>query len=133
MFITALYAGLLVPLYILLSARVIGHRRAQRVEIGDAGDKELLRRMRVHANFIEYTPYCLLLMAFAEGLKTPSLAIHALGLLLLVGRVLHAYALSQTPHIMRLRVLGMVLTFSVLALGAAACIVGAVQSGALRF
>jgi uncharacterized membrane protein YecN with MAPEG domain len=132
MYVTALYAGLLVPLYILLSARVIGQRRAQRVEIGDAGDKELLRRMRVHANFIEYTPYCLLLMALAESLKTPVLAVHALGLLLLVGRGLHAYALSQTPHVMQMRVFGMVLTLTALAMGGVACIVGAVLGGALR-
>lgn len=120
--ITALYAALLAALFILLSVRVIGVRRGQRVEIGDGGDKELLRRMRVHANFAEYAPYALILIGLAESLRAPALWLHALGLTLLAGRTVHAYALSQTPHIMQLRVLGMALTFTVLGLGAATCL-----------
>ena len=63
--ITALYASLLAPLFILLSARVIGARRSAKVPVGDGGNTVLLRRMRVHANFAEYVPFALLLMALA--------------------------------------------------------------------
>ncbi len=126
--ITALYAGLLTVLLIVLSVRVIAIRRGERVEIGDGGDKELLRRMRVHANFIEYAPYALILMGLAELLKASPLLLHALGLLLVTGRAIHAYALSQTPHIMQLRVMGMVLTFTTLGIAAMACIVLALGS-----
>jgi uncharacterized protein len=122
--VTAFYASLLTVLFVYLAARVIGHRRAKRVEIGDGDDRELLRRMRVHANFVEYTPYALVLLALAESLKTPALVLHAIGLCLLVGRVVHAYALSQNPHVMQLRVAGMVLTFTALAAGALACLAG---------
>ena len=65
--ITAFYASLLTLLYLYLSVRVIGWRRQQRVEIGHAEDAQLLRRMRVHANFAEYAPFALLLMALAEA------------------------------------------------------------------
>ena len=51
MAVTALYAALLTPLFILLSARVIGARRASSAALGDGGDPVLLRRMRVQANF----------------------------------------------------------------------------------
>ena len=71
--ITAVYAALLTLLFVFLSGRVIAWRRAQRIEIGDGADKELLRRMRVHANFVEYTPFFLVLMALAESLATPKL------------------------------------------------------------
>ena len=54
--ITALHAGLLALLVLVLSFRTILYRRAHKVEIGDGGDKELLRRSRVHANFAEYVP-----------------------------------------------------------------------------
>ena len=123
MAVTALYAALLAGLLIFLSIRVIGRRREARVEIGSGDDTELLRRMRVHANFIEYAPFALLLMALAESLKAPSIWLHALGAMLLVGRVVHAYGLSQTPHILRLRVWGMRLTFAVIGLAAMTCFV----------
>jgi len=58
--ITALYAGLLAPLFILLSIRVIDVRRTARISIGHGDDPELLRRMRVHANFAEYAPFALI-------------------------------------------------------------------------
>lgn len=116
--ITAFYAAILAALFIALSARVIARRRSQRVEIGDGEDRELLRRMRVHANCAEYLPIALITLGLAESLDAPALALHAIGLTLTVGRFLHAYALSQNPHIMRFRVLGMVLTFAAIAAAA---------------
>lgn len=119
--ITAFYASLLAALFILLSIRVIAQRREARVEIGPGESKELLRRMRVHANFAEYVPFALVLMILAESLKVPSPLIHLTGLVLLAGRTVHAYGLSQNPHIMRLRVWGMGLTFAAIALAALLC------------
>lgn len=121
MAVTGFYASLLAVLFIYLSARVITARREARVEIGVGEDAELLRRSRVHANFAEYVPMALVVMALAESVKAPLAAIHVLGLMLLGGRLLHAYALSQTPHILRLRVWGMVLTFATLGIGALLC------------
>jgi len=70
--ITAFYAALLAVLFLVLSVRVIGWRRESRVEFGHGEDSELLRRMRVHANFAEYVPFTLLLMALAcELMVTP--------------------------------------------------------------
>lgn len=119
-----LYAALLVPLYYILSFRVISARRGARVEIGDGQNPELLRRIRVHANFVETVPFALILMAFAETGTMPRAMLHGIGVLLLVGRYAHAYALSQTPHVMRLRIVGMVLTFFAIGMGAA----GSVQA-----
>lgn len=127
--ITALYAGLLAPLFLFLSARVIGRRRQARVEIGAGDDTELLRRMRVHANFAEYVPFAIVLIALSESLKAPAFWLHALGLTLVLARAIHAYGLSQTPHILRYRVLGMVLTFGVIGLAALTCFaLGGIQA-----
>jgi hypothetical protein len=123
MAITAFYASLLAFLFVLLSARVIVQRRAARVEIGFGESPELLRRSRVHANFAEYVPFALLLLALAESLKAPSIVLHLLGLTLLVARLLHAYGLSQTPHILRWRALGVSLTLTVIALTALICFI----------
>lgn len=123
MAITAFFAALLVPLYIWLSVRVIRSRRSDRVEIGHGDSQELLRRSRVHANFAEYAPLALVLMGLAESVKAPSAGLYLAGLLLLAGRHVHAYALSQTPHILRLRVAGMAMTFACLAISGALCLV----------
>ena len=119
--ITAFYASLLALLFILLSARVIAQRREAKVEIGHGESAQLLRRMRVHANFAEYVPMALILLALAESLRAPSLILHVLGLTLVGARVIHAYGLSQTPHILRLRALGMMLTFTMIGVAAALC------------
>ena len=122
MIITAFYAALLALFFVFLSVRVIGWRREVRVELGHGDDSQLLRRMRVHANFAEYVPFTLLLMAMAESLTAPRPLIHLAGLLLIAGRLIHAYGLSQTPHILRYRVWGMTLTFIALSLSALLCL-----------
>jgi uncharacterized membrane protein YecN with MAPEG domain len=119
--ITAFYASLLAALYLLLSIRVIGWRRMHRVELGDGNDRELLRRMRVHANFAEYVPFTLLLMALAESMAPPRPLLHLVGLMLVAGRILHAYGLAQTPQILRYRVWGMQLTITALGIAAVIC------------
>ncbi len=122
MAITAFYAALLGLFFVFLSFRVIGWRRLKSVELGHGEDSELLRRMRVHANFAEYVPFTLLLMAIGESMTAPRPLIHVVGLTLIAGRLMHAYGLSQTPHILRYRVGGMMLTFTALALSAIICL-----------
>ncbi len=121
MTITAFYASLLAVLFLMLSVRVIGWRRQQRVEIGHGEDAQLLRRMRVHANFAEYAPFTLLLMALAENLGPPHILTHLVGVTLVAGRVMHAYGLSQTPHILKYRAWGMTLTFAAMGIAALMC------------
>ena len=121
--VTAFYAALLAGLFVFLSVRVIAQRREARVEVGSGDSPELLRRMRVHANFAEYVPFALLLIAFAESLKAPSIELHVLGLALLAGRLIHAYGLSQTPHILRYRILGTATTFGVIGIAALTCFI----------
>ena len=120
--ITAIYAALLTPLFILLSLRVIAARRIARSAIGDGNDAILLRRMRVQANFAEYVPLALLLMALAESMHGPALLLHALGVTLLVARLSHAYGVSQEAEEFRFRVLGVGLTFTMLSFAAVSCL-----------
>jgi len=127
--ITALYAALLAPLFILLSIRVIRARRAGRVPLGDGGDAIVLRRMRVQANFAEYVPLALLLMALAESLKTAPWLLHVMGIALVVARLTHAFGVSQPKENFALRVTGVATTLTILAVAAAACLVGSFWQG----
>lgn len=120
--ITALYAGLLAPLFVLLSIRVIAKRRRARIGIGHGEDLTLLRRMRVHANFAEYVPLALLLMALAETMQADARVLHTLGLTLVAGRIVHAFGVSQVKENFSLRVTGMSLTFAMIVVAALTCL-----------
>ncbi len=122
MTIIAFYAALLALFFVFLSIRFIGWRRVKKVELGHGDDNQILRRMRVHANFAEYVPFTLLLRAMVESMTAPRPLIHLAGLILIASRLIHAYGLSQTPHILRYRVLGMMLTFFALSLSALLCL-----------
>ena len=120
---TALYAGLLAPLFVLLSVRVIAARRRGQVALGDGGDALLARRVRVQANFAEYVPLGLILIGLSESLGAPIVLLHALGLALLAGRLSHAWGMSQPREVFAFRATGMALTFSMLLVGAGTCLV----------
>jgi uncharacterized membrane protein YecN with MAPEG domain len=116
---TGLYAAALTAVFIFLSSRVIRLRGRLKQGIGDGGHPELARAVRVHGNFIEYTPLGLILLLLAEGGGAPAWWIHAVGGGLLVGRIVHAWGLSGSSGSTPQRLVGMVLTFNALALGAA--------------
>lgn len=131
--ITAFYAGLVAILFLVLSARTIVRRRAAQVEIGTAtrdgiDDRELLRRVRVHANCAEYAPIAVLLLGLSEALGAWPWLVHALGATLVLGRTSHAYGLSQSPHNLPMRVAGMVATLTMIGVAAGTCIVLAAPS-----
>lgn len=115
--VTPLYAALLALIFVALSLRTIRLRRRYRVGVGDGSRAELQRAMRVHANFAEYVPLALLLIYFAETGGAPLPLIHTLAVTLLCGRLLHAWGVSQVKENYRYRIIGMVLTFSVIIAG----------------
>jgi len=123
--ITPVYAALFALSFVFLSMRVIRLRRAARISFGDGGDQELQRRTRVHANFAEYVPLTLILMALAELQDQPGWTIHLIGALLLIGPAAHAYGVSQAPQILKLRVTGMVTTIAAIVVGSLANLTGA--------
>ena len=82
------------------------------------GNRALERRMRIHANFAEYVPLALLLLAFMEMGGRPSWLVHAFCIALVLARIGHVVALWQEPENFRLRVLTVSTTFVVM-IGAA--------------
>ncbi len=116
--IVAFYAAALTFVFITLSIRVIRLRRQLKVGLGDGGHPDLLRASSAHANLIEYVPLGLILLMLIEQAAAPILFVHLIGGLLLVGRLAHAYGISQPNEDYRFRSVGMVLTFASLTLGA---------------
>ena len=122
MIVTALYAGLLALWFVVLSLRVVDQRRRNKVSLGDGGKTMLLRAIRGHANFSEYVPLALVLLAILELSGYPRYVLHGLGATLLAGRLLHGYALSFTAHFRFGRVAGAALTFLVIAVSGVLCL-----------
>ena len=67
-------------------------------------------------------PLILLMLGFLELSRFPLLLIHALGITLLVARLLHGYALSFTAQFKFGRFWGTLLTFLVMAVAAVLCV-----------
>ena len=126
MMVTPLYAGLLVLWFLVLSIRVIRRHGSGGIALGDGGDPGMLRVIRGHANFAEYVPLALLLMAILELSRFSIYVLHALGLTLLVARLLHGYALSFTQQFKFGRIAGASLTFLVLFVAALLCVYQAI-------
>ncbi len=118
-YVTPFYAAVIGLLFVVLSIRTLRLRRRFRVAIGPGEEPLLVRAMRVHANFAEYVPIALLLMLFVELVARNDTLVHALGVLLIAGRGLHAYGVSQVEENYRYRVSGMALTFTVIITAAA--------------
>ena len=119
--VTALYSGSLALWFLVLSYRVVARRRGG-IYLGDGGDTGMLRLVRGHANFAEYVPLALIMLAILELAGTSLYVLHGLGLALLAGRLLHGYALSFTQRFGFGRFWGTVLTYSVLTIEAIMCL-----------
>jgi uncharacterized protein len=118
--VTPLYTGLLALLFLTLSYRVVLARRSQKISVGDGGDKLVLKAMRTQANCAEYAPIGLLLLLMAEAQGMPVWLLHVFGLMLLAGRLLHAYGFGSTPQVVPARIWGMYLTLAMIGVTAIA-------------
>jgi hypothetical protein len=117
--ITALYAGILGFLGLVLASRVVQHRQRHRIALGDKGNEDMQRAMRVFGNFTEYVPMILLLIGFGEMLGAHKWLTHGLGASLVAGRLFHAWGLSKTGGTSLGRLLGVVLTWLALLVSSA--------------
>lgn len=81
-------------LNIWIAMRVGRVRGEAKVSIGDGGDERLIRRMRAHSNYVENTPFVLILLALVELGAGSSIWLWAVGALYLVARILHAIGMD---------------------------------------
>ena len=95
----SLYVGLNLAILAWLTVKTGLIRQSEKVLIGDGGNQRLIRVMRGHANAMEAIPPTLVAMLVVALLGAPALAIHAFGVLLTVGRFLHAlhFAAADAP------------------------------------
>ncbi len=91
--VTALYAAIIGIIAIWLGSRPGLLRGKTKISVGDGGNPDLLLAMRRHANFAEWVPLTLIIIALLEMQGAPRIAIHCLGAALIIFRLAHAQGL----------------------------------------
>lgn len=112
--ITLSIAGACGLLALWLALRVSQLRFRHKVSLGDAGNAVLMARMRAHANFSEYAPLFLILLALLELAHGGALWLWIGGAVFVLARAAHLLGMNR-PAPNAFRIVGTVLTWLPLA------------------
>ena len=113
--ITLTIAGAATLLNIWIARRVGQVRMAHRISIGDGGNEALTARMRAQANFVEYTPFFLILLGLIELAVGSKMWLWVVAVIYILGRIAHVFGMDRpAPDRLRLRMIGIIVTFLVL-------------------
>jgi uncharacterized membrane protein YecN with MAPEG domain len=93
--ITPIYIAILGLMLVPMTLYVGAYRVKNKVDLGDNGDKDLIRRIRSHANFIESVPLAVVLLICVELMGAGNMWLHGLGATLVIGRALHFLAMAK--------------------------------------
>jgi uncharacterized membrane protein YecN with MAPEG domain len=118
--ITLTISGAAAIMNVWLGLRVSLLRRRHGVSIGDGGRADVASRMRAHANYIEYTPFFLILLALVELARGSEPWLWLVAIVFILGRLAHPLGMDR-PGANLLRVVGISTTWlCLLALAAVA-------------
>ena len=115
--ITGFYLAILALIFLVLGLQVSRLRRGNHVLFGDGDNRELRSAIRAHANFAEYVPIIVLMVALLETSGLPASRVHLLMGTLLVARLMHPLGMYVGPRTLQFqicRVGGISLTLVVL-------------------
>lgn len=114
-----LYAGLIAILVVFLGYRVTAFRRSEKKGLEQIDCSAKMRcAIRAHANAVENVPLALLLLLMLELNHLNPILTNIFGIMLVVGRVLHAWGLSSSEGVSFGRFHGTILTWlSILGMG----------------
>ena len=110
--VAALYAGVNILILLVLAVLVVSGRRKHKITLGDGGNDAFSRSVRAHGNAAEYIPAGIVGLLFLALLDpaAPLWLLHASGISLTLGRILHGWGL-HAGAINFGRMGGMVLTW----------------------
>jgi uncharacterized protein len=100
--ISLAFAGVFALFNLWLAYRCVRIRLSGPGGVGDLGIPVLQARMRAHANFVEYTPFVLILMALLEYAGGSTELLKGVGIVYLLARVLHAFGIERPRFTMQL-------------------------------
>ncbi|MFM9976510.1 MAG: MAPEG family protein [Sphingomonadaceae bacterium] len=109
--LTAAAAAALINLW--LAIRIGRIRTSEKILMGDGANASLVAAMRAQANFVEYTPFVLVLLALIELASGTSIWLGLIAAVYLLGRLAHGIGMMQT-YPSRFRMIGTIVTFMTL-------------------
>lgn len=109
--ITLIFAAAAALINLWLSIRVGQVRTSQKVSVGDGGNEMVTRRMRAHANFVEYTPFFLILLGLTELAWGTNIWLWGAAIVFILGRIAHPFGMDGNG---KLRMFGILSTMLVL-------------------
>ena len=95
-------------IFIGLSFNAAHTRRKSGLAIGEGNNEKLIRAVRAHGNFSEFTPMFLISLVIVDQLSKNCDYVACLGSIFILGRVSHATSMFLKKGI--LRVVGMMMT-----------------------
>ena len=107
-----LVTAILLFIFIALSINAAFTRRKSGLAVGEADNETLLRAVRAHGNFTEYTPMFLISLFLIDHVSKNCEYILVIGSGFVLGRISHATSMFLKKGI--LRITGMFLTFTTL-------------------
>ncbi|MGK2910010.1 MAG: MAPEG family protein [Sphingobium sp.] len=111
--ITLTFAAAAALLNFWLAMRVGRLRKSEKVLHGDGGLAALTKRIRAQANFVEYTPFILILTALIEMAWNSPTWLWAISVLYIVARISHAFGMDA-DYPAKTRMFGIIMTWLVL-------------------
>ena len=105
-----LFTAILLFIFIALSINAAFTRRKSGLAVGEADNETLLRAVRAHGNFVEYTPMFLISLFLIDHVSKNCEYILVIGSGFVLGRISHATSMFLKKGI--LRITGMFLTFT---------------------
>ena len=101
--ITLTIAAAAALINIWLGSRVSRVRIRDKVLTGDGGNDRILCRMRAQANFVEYTPFFLILLGLIELARGSATWLWAVSIVYILARLAHPFGMDRrAPNLLRM-------------------------------
>jgi uncharacterized membrane protein YecN with MAPEG domain len=108
--ISILFTIIFIIFYLILTIITIKARKSTKVAYGDDGNKELIKAVRAHGNFFEFTVFFIISSFLLEILDAGQIYILFVNIVFLLGRIFHAYSMLKEKILFRM--IGMMATLA---------------------
>ena len=100
--ISILFTIIFIIFYLILTIITIKARKSTKVAYGDDGNKELIKAVRAHGNFFEFTVFFIISSFLLEILDAGPIYVLFINIVFLIGRISHAYSMLKEKIIFRM-------------------------------
>ena len=108
--ISILFTIIFIIFYLILTIITIKARKSTKVAYGDDGNKELIKAVRAHGNFFEFTVFFIISSFLLEILDAGPIYVLFINIFFLIGRISHAYSVLKEKLLFRM--IGMMATLA---------------------